>query len=208
MKKAILGVLFLFLIGTMAAVPAFAGTLSTNGPANDNFEAWSISGYAVSDSFTISTTSTVTGATFDAWLYPGDTLSSVGWSIGTSPFGGTSATVITTGVFDFTNGSGYDVYTESITIPSLVLANGTYWFSLQNAIGPNGDGAFWDINNGPSVAWESLYGNVNGKLELGSNSETFQIMGNTTVTPEPGSFLLLGTGLATLAGLIRSKIQA
>ena len=132
----------------------------------------------------------------------------MGWSIGTSPFGGTSATVITTGVFDFTNGSGYDVYTESITIPSLVLANGTYWFSLQNAIGPNGDGAFWDINNGPSVAWESLYGNVNGKLELGSNSETFQIMGNTTVTPEPGSFLLLGTGLATLAGLIRSKIQA
>jgi len=210
-KSAVLSVLILGLFGALAAVPASAGTLYSNGAANDEFLGWTINfGYSVSDSFTLSANSTVTGATFDAWLYPGDTLSTVDWSIGTAEFGGASATADTTGVFKETNEYGYDIYSESISIPDLPLAaDTTYWFTLQDASVPSGNPVFWDMNNGPSVAWENTLGNLNGVEEPGSNSETFQILGNAgPVVPEPSSFLLLGSGLAGLAGLLKRKFRA
>jgi hypothetical protein len=100
---------------------------------------------------------------------------------------------------------------ESISIPSLSLPAGTgYWFTLQNAATVDDGPAYWDDNDGPSVAWESLHGNVNDYEGFtGSNSETFSILGNTgPVVPEPSSFLLLGSGLAGLAGLLKRKLRA
>jgi hypothetical protein len=89
----------------------------------------------------------------------------------------------------------------------MTLAAGTYYFTLQNAVTGDGNPAYWDINNGPSVAFENTIGNVNGNLGPGSNSDTFSITGSAA-TPEPSSFLLLGSGLAGFAGMIRRKIKA
>jgi len=213
MKKAALAVSFLTLVCAAASVPAFAGTLYSNGAANDQFNALTINyGYMVSDSFTLSQASTITGANFDIWNYSGDSLTSVSWSIGTVQSTGatpetTDQTANTTDGFDFTNGYGFDVYTDSISIPSLTLGAGTYYFTLQNAATVNDNPAYWDMNNGSSIAYQNGQ-NQKGVNESGSNSETFSITGvPAAATPEPSSFLLLGSGLAGFAGLIRRKLK-
>jgi hypothetical protein len=93
-----------------------------------------------------------------------------------------------------------------ISIPALELNAGTYWFEIDGAYTAiNGVlGTAWDESDGPSVA----YG---GDIGLMAGSETFQILGEPAgpiVTPEPSSFLLLGSGLAGLAGFVKRKLLA
>jgi hypothetical protein len=209
--KAGLAVLFLSLVSAIAVVPAFADpALYSNGSSTYNNGDSPNIGFEVTDSFTLPSNSVVTGVTFDVWLSSEDTLSTVDWSIGTSQYGGTPVTAGTTGTFIKTNGDEFDVYSESFSIPSLAFGPGTYWLTLQNAVtvsgdDANGDDAFWDESNGPSLASRNIVGNVRS-----IPSETFQILGTqgTTVTPEPSSFLLLGSGLAALAGLLKRKLKA
>src|SRR5271166_2700577 len=123
----------------MAAAPAVAqiGTLYDNGPANGYVYGWNIGfGNTVSNSFNLAApncpTSTcfVSGFSFGVWESPGDTLSSVEWSITSAANGGTvygsgtaSGTVLTD-LFLFSNGpynidkitvSGIDVTLSSDT---------------------------------------------------------------------------------------------
>jgi hypothetical protein len=211
MKKPIIAILFLSLVGAIATVPAFAGTLYTNGPVDGTFSGWTIdSGLSVSDSFTLAQASTLTGADFSVWLFPGDTLTSVDWSIGVAPYDGSeeAGTAMPTGVLEFVNEYGFSIDAESFSIPSLSLPAGTYWLTLQNASTSLGDQVFWDINNGPSIAFESYYGNVNGNEEPGSNSDAFDIYGASAATPEPSSFLLLGSGLLGFASVMGRRVRA
>jgi hypothetical protein len=195
--------LFLGLLGAAAAVPASAdSTLYTNGAPNYTNDAWTINdGFSTTDSFTLSVNSTVTGFTFDVWLNSGDTLSSVDWSIGGTPYGGTPATATTSSTFIETNGFPLDVYAVTVTGLNDSLAAGSYYLTFQNAVVSIPlDGAYWEENDGPSLAQNSEAGAI--------GSETFTIQGISTATPEPSSFLLLGSGLAGLAAMLRRKIRA
>jgi PEP-CTERM motif-containing protein len=194
------------LVVAASAVPAKADTLVyDNGPINGTINAWTINfGYSVSDSFTVGAgINNLTSATIGIWAFPGDQLSTVDWSIGTSFFGSdvSAGTGTATNTFLYTNGYGYDIYSSSFAISGAV-APGTYYLTLQNATVANGDPIYWDENDGPSSAMESAVGSI------GSESFSINGTGNVQQTPEPASLLLLGSGLLGLAGGIRKRMKA
>ena len=197
----------------LAAIPAWADW--DNGPINGTTDAWTINfGYIVSDSYVNDYGVPVNGFSFGVWEFPGDTMSSVDWSItsqengGTVYGSGTASGSNLTDKFISTNQYGYDI--DKITVTGLNVAeqNGTtYWLNLQNAAVPSGDPVYWDENSGagcggkgcPASASESAVGTI--------PSEAFTINAVPTTTPEPGSILLLGSGVLALAGLLRGKLN-
>ncbi|MGA7462667.1 MAG: hypothetical protein WBW69_20695 [Candidatus Korobacteraceae bacterium] len=62
--------------GSRSGPPQGGGPIYDNGPINGNTSAWTINfGFIVSDTFTATNDQTpVTGMSFGAWLFPGDTL--------------------------------------------------------------------------------------------------------------------------------------
>ena len=199
----------------LAAVPAFADY--SNGAINGTTDAWTINfGYIVSDTFVTGASDTaVTGFMFGTWEFPGDTLSSVDWSITSAENGGTvygSGTASgknLTDQFISTNQYGYDV--DKITVTGLnvaVAGSTTYWLNLQNAVVPSGNPVYWDENSGvgcggaqcPSLASESAVGTIPGE------AFTVNPCSECGTTPEPSSIMLFGSGILGLAGILRRKL--
>src|SRR5208283_6206386 len=129
-----------------------------------------------------------------------------GENSGTTFGSGTASGANLTDKFISTNQFGYDIDTITVTGLSVTEVSGaTYWLNLQNAAVPSGDPVFWDENSGagcksngcPSQASEVDIGTV--------PSESFTITGGGT-TPEPGSFVLFGSGILGLAGVLWRKL--
>lgn len=200
----------------MLIASASADVIYENGPANGNAYAWQINfGFIVSDTFYLPQNNVVSGIGFDAWLYPGDTLLSAELSITSAENGGT---VYFDQVLSAEQGScapnslGYSVCTEGLALgEGLHLNAGTYWINLSNALATNNDPVYWDENSGigchspgcPSQASENDLGTI--------PSESFVVVGGTSTTstssvPEPTSILMLVSGLAAAAGLLRRKV--
>ncbi|MFZ0793790.1 MAG: hypothetical protein WAM65_08470, partial [Candidatus Korobacteraceae bacterium] len=139
MKTRIVLISLLALYFALAVVPAMAQDLYDNGSTNGNTDAWTINfGYVVSDTFRvccnganggISPDSTISGATFAMWLFPGDSLTSAELSITSSENGGTSyfdQTVNFTQSGCVGNEYGYNVCNESTSFSGPTLNAGTY----------------------------------------------------------------------------------
>jgi hypothetical protein len=193
-------------------VPDRAGTIYENGPANGQVNAWPVGlGYFTSDTFTITGGSQLpTGLTFTAWLYPGDTLTSLEVSITSGINGGTTyfdQVVPVSASACFINQYGYNICSEIASFNGPALPTGTYWLNLQNANTTNGQQVGWDQNSGigchspgcPSQGWESEAGPV--------PSESFSLLGNANGTvPEPSNLVMFGSGIISAAVLLRRKI--
>ncbi len=137
------------------AAQAHADTLYKNGPVNGicdielcTVDAWTINfGYSVTDSFTITSSSTIQGFNFAFWLFPGDTLTSVDWAVGTCEFcsdigSGTASGPNLSSSFMSTNQYGYNIWAVGVSglnIPVKSGAPNAYWLTLQNAVVPSGD---------------------------------------------------------------------
>ena len=192
--------------------PASAQILYEDGPINGQTDAWTINfGFVVSDTFTISTgTSNVTGLSFGAWLFPGDTLESVQIIVTSEEFGGHTyfdQVANFTASNCFTNQYGFNVCEETGSfVNGPALANGTYWVNLANAVVNDGDPVYWDENSGvgchspgcPSEPSNNSVGTI--------AAESFSILGEPTGTgsvPEPGSLWLMAGGFVALIGSLR-----
>jgi hypothetical protein len=168
-----------------------------NGPVNGTTDAWDINlGYVVSDTFTLGSASTITGFDFYTWEFPGDTLSSVDWSItdvengfcpGDTCLGnGTASGYMVSDKFISTNQYGFNIDKISVSGLNVSLSSGTVWLNLQNATVPSGDPVYWDENSGvgcnsqgcPSQAFQSAVGTI--------PSEAFDVVGNGGPPPCQG----------------------
>ena len=206
----------------LLVAPASAQVLYDNGPINGSTDAWTINfGYVVSeDIYMRDDISGITDIHFGTWEFPGDTMTSVDWSITGSENGGTvygSGTASGAKLSDkflSTNQYGYNIDLITISGLNVNLNAGTYWLNLQNAVVPSGDPVYWDENSGkgcggsdgkgancPSQASESALGTI--------PSEAFTINGNggtSGSTPEPSSILLFSSGILGLAGVLRRRL--
>ena len=216
MKMRIASLSLLALCLTLAAVPVMAQTVYSNGSTNGNSDAWTVNfGYVVSDTFNVgANNTTISGATFAMWEFPGDTLTSAELSITSSENGGTSYFDQTV---NFTQGGctanqyGYNVCNENTTFGGPTLNSGTYWMNLQNASVPSGDPIYWDENSGPSSASESSVGTIPSEsfTVLGSSASSSSSSSSSSTTgtvPEPSSIMLFGSGILGLAGMLRRKL--
>lgn len=187
----------------LAVIPAVADV--NNGPINGSVDGWTINfGYVVSNTFAPDGNS-VSGFALGLWLFPGDTVTSVDWSITSDEFGGTvygAGTASGANLVDsFISSNQYGYNIDLVTVSGLnvdVTPETTYWLNLSNAVVESGDPVYWDENSGPAIASESSLGTI--------ASEAFTVNTVPGTTPEPGSILLFGSGILGLAGLLRRRL--
>lgn len=205
MKLCIASLTLLAVCLTLAAVPAVADVIYSNGPTNGTVDAWAISyGFSVSDTFTSNTIIQGNwGYMFASWLLsPSDGTMTADVQIGTSAFGSDLLDeIVSFSASGCTvNELGYNICMERGTLTGVpAMATGTYWITMSNATTASGDPVYWDENSGPSQAMENILGTI--------PSESFTLTLNGGTTPEPSGILLFGSGILGLAGALRRKLK-
>ncbi len=204
--------LCLLCCAVVTALPAWAGAVYDNGPINGTVGSADISfGTAqITNSFTVSGgNSIISGLTFGAWLRLDDTLTLVDVDITSLSNGGTIyfSNVLSFSQSNcFTNPVGQSVCEETAVFSGPTLANGTYWLSLSEALTKGGNGVGWDQNSGVGCTSPGCPSQAVDLSGQSIPSEAFTILGGLSQsTPEPGSLMLLSSGVAGALAWLRRK---
>jgi hypothetical protein len=217
-------VLSLSLLCLAFSASAFADTVLFNDGATDGFDnGFFIDGpnpgpysQSISNGFVATGSGAATALDFGVWVPAGTKLTTVTWWLGTSAFAsdlGTGTVTNFTADFLNSNGIGYDVYEIHLTgmAGGTLTAGNTYWLSLGNA----NDTGFtqldaWDIPNfgfgGPATCNFSQGGVNFGDCGAGGEAFTLYSGGGGGGVPEPGSMIMLATGVLGAAGALRRKL--
>ena len=190
----------------LAAVPAVAQIVYSNGPINGTTDGWTISfGFAVSDTFTVgSGGASINGLTFGAWVFPGDVLPSAEILITSSEFGGTTY-FDERGELHPERLRGQPVWLQCLhrdqrpvrsSQPNRRLLLAEPWRTLTPRRATRSTGMRTPV---PLQASENSVGTI--------PSESFTLLGGSGASgstcgsvPEPGGIMLFGFGILSLAG--------
>jgi hypothetical protein len=110
------------------------------------------------------------------------------------------------------NQYGFDIDKITVTGLNVNLKSTGYWLNLENAVVPSGDPVYWDENSGAGCGGDDGHGGGCPSMASGGGvgsdpSEAFTIDGTGGgTTPEPGSFVLVLSGILGLAGVLRRKL--
>ena len=140
---------------------------------------------------------------------PGDTTGSAGKLAIAGNYVQTSAGIFQLNIGGLTAGSEFDL----LAITQMATLSGTLDISLINSFLPSNGQIFTFLTAGGGV--NGIFGTVNGlnyanghfTIAYNSNSVQLDFVGNQTGTPEPGTLLLLGSGMLSLSYGVRRRIK-
>jgi hypothetical protein len=219
MKRMGLAVLFLCFVSMIASLTASADSLFTTlgpGGAYDHGGGATVNGSAYSNQ--------VIGNPFS--LVSAGTVTDALLALGYIPFTNNPINIFIESDSGGSPGSVLATLTQVGTIPPFRSGGGLVTFDCSGAGCILGAGNYWLValepNANTNQAWYYNYqdqvtpiaidqlGSPTGLTVLGGNpGDAFQIEGSpSSDTPEPSSFLLLGSGLLGLASLIKRKLTA
>ncbi len=196
------------IFGALFATSANADILYDNGAVTGSAAAWDITDSAVTNSFNLNSNSTVTSLSFGTWSTEPGTIpiapTQVNWEITSTPL---SSTVIASGTASITAsyvgsdqlGSGQDIFLDSINLPNINLAAGSYWIELLSATNGTVNPVYWDQS--VSGASQAYITNPTSSIP----SEAFQINGTV---PLPAAIWLFGAALMGWLGICKYRLKA
>jgi PEP-CTERM motif-containing protein len=101
------------------------------------------------------------------------------------------------------NVNGFPIYSYDLYFISFDMAPGIYWASVVPDLGFPPQWGWATSANGNGAGYQCFFGTCGG---TGTNL-AFAVDGVPVTTPEPGTLVMLGTGILGLAGVLRRKIN-
>jgi hypothetical protein len=186
-------------LSLLVTAALFVGSLAAHASTIASVSGGTGIGYDVyqGQSFTVAGTGTYDDIDFNFYDASNNPVAAGTGYLFSSVYGGTPGGLSTTtaGLLG-TATSGGGEYTFA---PTLTLQAGTTYYFYENAVITDSGG-----NAGPNAYFTFSSTSDYGGNALGSSN--FLVTGQpTSVTPEPSSFVLLGTGVLGLAGVMRRR---